>query len=79
MKVAFVIPFAFERFFHDAKEKFGNPINFEDEIKPQLSDKIEELKIRPDKCYSCKKCGICEGVWKGYYDRFGDDELKPIN
>ncbi|MBP7507405.1 MAG: glycosyltransferase family 4 protein [Prolixibacteraceae bacterium] len=32
MKVAFVIPFAFERFFHDAKALFSYPEKFEDEI-----------------------------------------------
>jgi len=54
-------------------------MNFGDEKKSQLSDKIEWLKIRPDRCDACKKKRICDGVWKGYYDRFGDDELKPIN
>lgn len=32
IKVAFVIPFAFEKFFHFAKELRDNPIRFEDEI-----------------------------------------------
>ncbi len=53
-------------------------MNFEDEKKPQLSDNIERLKIRPDKCNACKKKGTCDGVWRGYYEIFGDDELKPI-
>jgi len=54
-------------------------MNFGDEKESQLSNKIEELKIRPEKCNSCKKNRICDGIWKGYYDLFGDDELKPIN
>ena len=54
-------------------------MNFGDEKKSQLSDKIEWLKIKPDRCDACKKNRICDGIWKGYYDLFGDDELKPIN
>lgn len=53
-------------------------MNFEDEKKPQLSDKIEELKIKTDRCDACKKNAVCDGIWKGYYDLFGDDELKPV-
>lgn len=32
MKVAFVIPFAFERFYHDAKDLFPNPEKFENDV-----------------------------------------------
>ena len=35
-------------------------------------------RIKPTKCKICKEFHICEGIWKEYYNHFGDGELKPI-
>ncbi len=40
--------------------------------------KRQDLKGRPDACQRCSLGGVCEGVWKGYLDIWGADELRPI-
>lgn len=35
-------------------------------------------RIKPPKCKICKKFDLCEGIWREYYNHFGDGELKPI-
>lgn len=37
-----------------------------------------DLKYAPDACKQCSKVNLCEGVWKGYIDIWGDSEFKPI-
>lgn len=37
-----------------------------------------DLKNAPDACSSCSKVNLCEGVWKGYVDIHGDDEIQAI-
>lgn len=40
--------------------------------------KINECKIKPEKCKNCCFNKGCEGIWKGYYETLGDIELSPI-
>lgn len=35
-------------------------------------------RIKPFRCRQCKKYDICEGMWREYYNRYGDKELKPL-
>lgn len=35
-------------------------------------------RIKTQKCRNCRLFNICEGIWKEYFKRYGDDELKPI-
>lgn len=37
-----------------------------------------DLKHAPKACHSCTKVHLCEGVWKGYVDIWGDKEFSPI-
>ncbi len=37
-----------------------------------------DLKHAPDACKECTKVALCEGVWKGYIDIWGDSEIKAI-
>ncbi len=36
-------------------------------------------RIKPDKCKECILFDYCEGLWKEYYRRYGDGELKPVS
>jgi len=36
-------------------------------------------RIKPDKCKGCALYDYCEGLWRVYYERYGDDELNPIS
>ncbi len=40
--------------------------------------KREDLKDRPPPCRACRLGDVCEGVWKGYLDIWGHDELRPV-
>lgn len=40
--------------------------------------KRHDLKDQPEPCRQCRLGGVCEGVWKGYLDIWGDRELRPI-
>jgi len=35
-------------------------------------------RAKTEKCITCKRFKICEGVWKEYLKRYGDDELMPV-
>ncbi len=35
-------------------------------------------RIKPQKCRQCGQFDLCEGLWRGYYEHFGDKELKPF-
>lgn len=35
-------------------------------------------RIKTEKCQGCKKFTLCEGIWREYYKRYGDSELKPF-
>lgn len=35
-------------------------------------------RIKPEKCEGCALYDYCEGIWKTYYNKFGDEELKPV-
>lgn len=35
-------------------------------------------KYKPSQCRSCKFSLICHGLWKGYYNSFGANELTPV-
>ncbi len=37
-----------------------------------------DLKGGPSACSSCSRNAVCEGVWKGYLDIYGDDEFKAL-
>jgi len=38
-----------------------------------------ELKIKSESCGRCAVRGRCEGVWRGYADIYGLDEIAPIS
>ena len=40
--------------------------------------KKHDLKGRPEACDVCDFEHVCEGVWKGYLDIYGDDDIRPI-
>ncbi len=40
--------------------------------------KRADLKIKPDRCRSCRYDAACEGVWRAYPDFHGLDEITPI-
>lgn len=35
-------------------------------------------RVKTKKCKGCKLYSKCEGIWKVYLERYGDEELKPI-
>lgn len=35
-------------------------------------------RVKTDRCSHCKKFTLCEGIWKEYYRRYGDNELIPF-
>lgn len=37
-----------------------------------------DLKDQPDGCRTCVMAEMCEGVWRGYLDIYGDGELAPL-
>jgi MoaA/NifB/PqqE/SkfB family radical SAM enzyme len=40
--------------------------------------RLTSSKIKFEKCKICSKFKICEGPWKEYPERFGEDEFRPI-
>jgi MoaA/NifB/PqqE/SkfB family radical SAM enzyme len=38
----------------------------------------DSCRIKTKKCFRCQYYRICEGVWKEYIRRFGDEELSPV-
>ena len=38
----------------------------------------DQNKIQPPKCARCSLSGACPGLYIGYNERFGDDELRPV-
>jgi len=38
----------------------------------------DDNKIQPPKCARCSLSGACPGLYKGYYEQFGDKELRPV-
>ena len=53
--------------FHEGRSRF----NWQDR-------KRFDLKSHPKACQSCSFVSVCEGVWQGYLDIWGDSELKPL-
>jgi len=46
---------------------------------PNPSKARKEIgRIKPNKCQGCILYDKCEGIWKTYFEHFGDKELKPI-
>lgn len=39
---------------------------------------ILQKKMKNEKCKNCSKNKICEGIFEEYYNKFGDEEIKPI-
>ena len=39
---------------------------------------LESTMAKPPKCDKCKFINSCCGVWKGYLENFGDEELMPL-
>ncbi len=37
-----------------------------------------DMKSRPEACHSCSLDAICEGLWGGYRDLYGEAELAPL-
>lgn len=40
--------------------------------------RIEQGKIKFPQCSECKYNNICEGPWKEYPEKYGNDEFKPV-
>jgi MoaA/NifB/PqqE/SkfB family radical SAM enzyme len=40
--------------------------------------RIEEGKLKFPQCRECKYNSICEGPWKEYPEKYGNDEFKPV-
>ncbi len=41
---------------------------------------VDDLnKLQPDPCRGCALAGPCPGLYRGYFDEFGADELRPIH
>jgi MoaA/NifB/PqqE/SkfB family radical SAM enzyme len=40
--------------------------------------KRNDLKGHPSACARCGLAGVCEGVWKGYLEIWGDGEFQPV-
>ena len=36
-------------------------------------------KFKPSKCSGCAYRYVCDYVWTGYYEHYGDDELQPVD
>ncbi len=48
---------------------------------PQNKDKNFEIdigRIKTEKCKKCKFASICGGIYRRYYQQYGDDELTPF-
>ncbi len=56
---------------HLGKNKDRRDYNYEERRK-------DIARVRPKKCKKCILYDFCEGLWKNYYERIGDEELKPI-
>jgi len=41
-------------------------------------DRTVEGKVHPSACAACRLREDCEGVWREYFEAFGDDELVPV-
>ncbi len=40
---------------------------------------VDDLaKIQPEPCHGCAMRGPCPGLYRGYHQRFGHDELRPV-
>lgn len=35
-------------------------------------------RVKTARCAGCGLNGLCEGIWKEYYERRGDEELRPV-
>lgn len=42
-----------------------------------LSTTMDKDKVKTPKCETCYMQDVCFGLWREYYERFGDDELRP--
>ena len=40
--------------------------------------KRRDLKDQPEACHRCVAADMCEGVWKGYLDIYGDEDFVPF-
>ena len=40
--------------------------------------KRHDLKGHPSGCSRCSRVDLCEGVWQGYLDIWGDEGFKPV-
>jgi MoaA/NifB/PqqE/SkfB family radical SAM enzyme len=52
--------------------KFQNTDDFREQ-------RVKEGKIKFAQCRKCKYNAVCEGPWKEYPERFGNDEFVPVN
>lgn len=75
-----------ERFLGELKDYLNLVVSFNVSSKQKISKdtfswkkrRVEELKVKGDDCKKCKFNDICEGVWKGYVEKVGFDEFKPV-
>lgn len=35
-------------------------------------------RIKTERCRGCRKYDLCEGIWREYYNHYGDKELLPV-
>lgn len=35
-------------------------------------------RIKPEKCAGCRLSGVCGGAFRGYLEKYGDGELRPV-
>jgi len=40
-------------------------------------ERKSDMKSKPDSCVSCRLGNVCEGIWKGYLRRYGENEFRP--
>ncbi len=57
------------------KKSFFNFGDFEED---HFKGRLKRRRIKFLKCKKCKYYNICEGVWSGYFETFGDREFQPI-
>jgi MoaA/NifB/PqqE/SkfB family radical SAM enzyme len=70
-----------DEFMGEPKDYFDRIVSFSNSKKKAFSwkEKIKnELKTKPKSCKKCVFDDSCDGVWRGYIERFGSGEFKPV-
>ncbi|MFH2205050.1 MAG: radical SAM protein [Elusimicrobiota bacterium] len=48
------------------------------DLREAESKKTDPPKVRTDKCAGCALANRCGGLWRDYYNKFGDTEVAPV-